>query len=179
MEYLKFVIGFQIISSCITFLLCDQESGESFPGMHKPIHKLSMPSAGDGMDVRFSPNGEMLACYSTRLQSGFMTASVAKSHLRVISVQSGTQQLSIPEGWRGFAFSPNNKIFLTWDEKTVSCWTFAKSDLIATIDLSNVEKVSFVRGGQWFVTFRKDSAKTYSEVKFWDAETLKHIPTPE
>jgi len=168
-----------MLLSCNASLLFSQETSHTLPGLKEPLYTIVAPVGGgeEGWSgraiVSFSPNGKMFARHTLQSSNGFMTATSRTSELGVFSIDSGVKKLTIPNGWRGFAFSPDDKHFLSWDANAISHWSLDRADAIAVLQLFDVQEVTYVRKGEWFVT------KTHKgEVKFWDAINLKPIPTP-
>ncbi len=188
-QRLRFILGFLMVVSCNASFLDAQDSSDSFPAAHNPIHRLVVTGKEKGTStpgLKFSPNCQMLASYT---KPGFMTKSPDNSPLSIIDVKSGVLQLEIPEGWIGFAFCPDNEHFFTWSLDAVSLWSFAEPKHIAQLRLSNVQRIKFICDGKRFVTETSEASWTFhgtdrfhihfpATVKFWDLATLKHIPMP-
>jgi WD40 repeat protein len=133
--------------------------------------------------AEFSPTGKYVICYRRKMENLDSRTEGPQRRLVVYETSKYEQVMFVPDGWKYYTFSPDERYLCTSDDKSVSMWNLEERRQVANLNVPAVDSLCFVADGKVVVTHSPVNSKPTRgqsdiELKFWDAESFQQIVKP-
>lgn len=133
--------------------------------------------------AEFSPTGKYVICYRRKMENLDSRTEGPQRRLVVYETSKYEQVMFVPDGWKYYTFSPDERYLCTSDDKSVSMWNLEERRQVANLNVPALHSLYFVAESKVIVTHGLVNSKSADgqrciEVKFWDTDSFQQIVKP-